>query len=175
MQRRGGSLIRAMSPGTTWKHRGSPRSGLRLKNRRGIFMSPCRSLCPSPHHLLHTSPPRQLPIPMLNSPAPILPRISHKLEHERCVDMRGRARGETLAMRSATREYVHCHGLPLDHAAMVSMLSKGESTNEVIHQHGASINSPDLPTAHASDLPTPNNGSYVETSPHPHIWRHSMH
>ena len=60
MRRRGGSLIRATSPGITRKHRGSPRSGLRQQNRRGISTSPCRSLCPSPPHLLHPSPLRQL-------------------------------------------------------------------------------------------------------------------
>ena len=52
MRRRRGSLIRATS-GTTRRHRGSPRSGTRQQNRRGISTSPCRSLCPSPRHLLH--------------------------------------------------------------------------------------------------------------------------
>ena len=61
MRRRGGSLIRATSPGTTRKHRGSPRSGPRQQNRQGISTSPCCSLCPSPRHLLHPSPLRQLP------------------------------------------------------------------------------------------------------------------
>ena len=58
---------------------------------------------------------------------------------------------------------------------MVSMLAKGEATNEIVCQQGASKDLPDLPTAHASDLPTPNNVSDVETSPHADIWRHSMH
>ena len=58
------------------------------------------------------------------------------------------------------------------HAAMVSMLEKGETINGIVPQHGAS---PDLPTAHASDLPTPNNVSDVEKSPHADVWRHSMH
>ena len=58
----GESLIRATSPGTTRKYRGSPpRSGPRQQNRRGTSTSPCRSLCPSPRHLLHPSPLRQLP------------------------------------------------------------------------------------------------------------------
>ena len=60
MRRRGGSLIRATSPSTTRKHRGSPRSGPRQQNRRGTSTSPCRSLCPSPRHLLHPSPLHQL-------------------------------------------------------------------------------------------------------------------
>ena len=61
MRRRRESLIRATSPGTTRKHRGPPRSRLRQQNRRWISTSPCRSLCPSPRHLLHPSPLRQLP------------------------------------------------------------------------------------------------------------------
>ena len=61
MRRRGGSLIRATSPGTTRKHRGSTRSRPRQQNRRGISTSPWRSLCPSLRHLLHPSPLHQLP------------------------------------------------------------------------------------------------------------------
>ena len=84
--------------------------------------------------------------------------------------MFGRTRGETRALRDASREYAHRHGLALDHAAMASMLAKVEATNEIVHQHGASKYSPDmLPTAHASDLPRPNNVSDVEKSPHADI------
>ena len=89
--------------------------------------------------------------------------------------MPGRMRSETRAWRDASREYAHHHGIPLDHAAMVSMLAKGKATNELGCQHGASKDSPALPTAHASDLTTPNNVSDVEKSPHADIWRHSMH
>ena len=62
----------------------------------------------------------------------------------------------------------------MNHAAMVSMLAKGEATDEIVPQHGASKDSPDLPTAHALDLPTPKNVSNVEKSPHADIWRHFM-
>ena len=110
-----------------------------------------------------------------NSPAMIPPRVSRKLEHEGYVEMSGRTRGQTRALRDASREYAHRHSLPLDHAAMVSMLAKGQATNEIVRQHGTSKDSPDLPTAHASDLTTPNNVSDVEKSPHADIWRHSMH
>ena len=48
---------------------------------------------------------------------------------------------------------------------MGSMLAKGEATNEILRQHGASKDMPDLLTANASDLPTPNNVSDVEKSP----------
>ena len=91
------------------------------------------------------------------------------------MNMPGRTRGETRALRDASREYAHRHGIPLDRGAMVSMLAKGEATNEIVRQHGASKDSPDLQTAHASDLPTSDTVSDVEKSPHADIWRHSMH
>ena len=58
---------------------------------------------------------------------------------------------------------------------MVSMLEKGEAVNEIVRQYAASKDSPDVPTAHASDPLTPNNVSDVEKSPHTDKWRHSMH
>ena len=91
------------------------------------------------------------------------------------MEIPGRTRGETHALRDASRDNAHRYGIPLDHAAMVSMLAKGQATNEIVRQYGASKDSPDLPTTHASDLPTPNNVSDVEKSPHADIWRHSMH
>ena len=91
------------------------------------------------------------------------------------MEIPGRTRGETRALRDASRDYAHRHGIPLDHAAMVSMLTKGEATNEIVRQHGASKDSPDLRTPHASDLPTPNKVSDVEKSSHANIWRHSMY
>ena len=51
----------AYSRDVTWQHRGSPRSGPRQPNRRATSPFPCRSLCPSPRHLLYPSPLRQLP------------------------------------------------------------------------------------------------------------------
>ena len=86
--------------------------------------------------------------------------------------MPGRTRGETLALRDASREYAHHHGLPLDHATMVSMLEKGEAINEIVRQHGAS---PNLPTVHGSDLPTPNDVSDIEKSPHADIRKATLH
>ena len=82
-----------------------------------------------------------------------------------------RTRGETRAMRDASREYARRHGLPLEHAALMSMLGKGKAVHKIVHEHGAS---PELPTAHALDLHTPASASEAETSPHTEIWRHSM-
>ena len=129
-----------------------------------VTVPPASAPIPAPP----TSPP---PVPISNSPTPIPPRVSRELAHEGYVEMPGRTRGETRAMRDAPREYAHRHGLSLDHAALVSMLEKGETVQEVVHEHGAS---PDLPTARASDLHTPASVSEVETSPHAEIWRHSM-
>ena len=85
--------------------------------------------------------------------------------------MPGRTRGKTRAIREASREYARRDGMPLDHAALVSMLDKDEAIHDIIHEHGTS---PDLPTARASDLPTPANVMEAETSPPANIWRHSM-
>ena len=84
--RRGGSLIPATSPGTTWKHRGSPRSGPRQQNRRGISTSPCRSLCPSARHLLHPSPLRQLPHRQRHSRHRLHERQTPRLRSPRALD-----------------------------------------------------------------------------------------
>ena len=85
--------------------------------------------------------------------------------------MSGRTSGETRAMRDASREYAHRHGLPLGHAALVSMLGKGEAVHEIVCQPGAS---PDLPTTRASDLHTLASVSEAEASPHAEMWRQSM-
>ena len=59
------------------------------------------------------------PTPTLNSPAPIPPRVSRELGYEGYMEMPGRTHNETEALRDASWEYAHRHGLPLDHAAMV--------------------------------------------------------
>ena len=69
------------------------------------------------------------------------------------MEMPGKMRGETRAMREASREYAHHHGLlsTLEHAALVSMLVTRESTDKVVRQHSAPKDSPSLPTAHTSN------------------------
>ena len=130
--------------------------------------SPTPVSAPAPTSAAPTPP---QPVPMPNSPAPIPPRVSRELAREGYVEMPRRTRGETRAMHGASRECVHRHGLTLDHAALVSMLEKGDAVHKIVHEHGAS---PDLPTLRASDLHTPANVFEVETSPHADIWRHSM-
>ena len=76
---------------------------------------------PAPTPAPPTPPP---PIPMSNFPAQIPPRASHKLAHERYIEMPGRTCGETRVMHGASREYARRHGMPLDHAALASMLDR---------------------------------------------------
>ena len=63
----------------------------------------------------------------------------------------------------------------MNHAVMVSILAKGGAIDEIVRQHGASKDSPDLPTAHALDLPTPKNMSNVEKTPHPCRYMATLH
>ena len=90
---------------------------------------------PAPAAAETLSPP---PTSTSNSPAPVPPRVTRELEYEGYEKMPGRTRGGIHPLRGVSREYAHRHGLPLDHAAMVSVLAKGEAINEIVHQHGAS-------------------------------------
>ena len=53
------------------------------------------------------------------------------------MEMPGRTRGETRALRDASRDNAHRYGIPLDHAAMVSMLARGEATSEIVRVGGS--------------------------------------
>ena len=90
--------------------------------------------------------------------------------------MPGWTRGQTRAMREASREYAHHHRLlsTLDHATLVSILTKRESIDEAVRIRSPSRDSPDMPTAPASDLHTPTSVPETEASPHTEIWRPSM-
>ena len=76
--------------------------------------------------------------------------------------MPGKTRGETRALHDTLLEYTHRHDLPLDHAAVASTPEKGEALSKIVPEHGAS---PDLLTALASDLSTPNNVSKSRSRP----------
>lgn len=61
-----------------------------------------------------------------SEPPPYVPtRVRRELEHEGYEKMPGRTRGETRALRDASRELRHRHGLVsrMDHANFVSMLA----------------------------------------------------
>ena len=80
-------------------------------------------------------------------------------------------------MHDASREYAYHHGIlsMMDHAALVSMLAKGESNNEAVRQLSTFKDLPDLPTAHESVLATPKSVSDIELLPHADVWRHLIH
>ena len=136
----------ACSRDVTWHHPEAPWSTTPIRAApteppRGIYVPMPQSVpvaAPSPSPV--ATPPAPAPAATLpppptrtsNSPAPIPPRVSRELQHEGYVEMPGRTRGETRALRDASRYYAHCHGIPLDHAPMVSMLAKGEATNEIV-------------------------------------------
>ena len=115
------------------------------------------------------------PASVLKPPAPIPPRVGRDIKNEGNVEMPGRTRGETRAIRDALQEYAHRHGVlsTMEHAALVSMLVTRESTNKIVRQHSAPKDSPDLPTAHIPDISKPSSVSEVEDSPHVD-WRHPM-
>ena len=115
------------------------------------------------------------PALVLKPPAAIPPCVGRDIKNEGSVEMPGRTRGETRAMRDALQEYAHHHGVlsTMEYAALVSVLATRKSTNKIVRQHSAPKDSPDLPTAHIPDLSTPSRVSDVEKSPHVD-WRHPM-
>ena len=74
------------------------------------------------------------PPPTASKPPPSVPvRIQSELEHEGYREMPGRTRGETRALREASREFSHRQGLVsmADHAALVSMLATRQSIDKL--------------------------------------------
>ena len=119
--------------------------------RRALSPAPAAtSLAPAP---AWTTPPASV----LKPPAPIPPCVGRDIKNEGHVEMPGKMRGETRVMRDALQEYAHRHGVlsTMEHAALVSMLATRESTNKIVRQHSAPKDSPDLPTAHISDISKP--------------------
>ena len=115
------------------------------------------------------------PVSVLKPTAPMPPRVGRDIKNEENMEMPGRTRGETRAMRDALQEYAHRHGVlsTMEHAALVSMLATRESINKIVRQHSAPKDSPDLPTAHVPYIFKPSSVSAVEESPHVD-WRHPM-
>ena len=88
---------------------------------------PVAALSPAP---VSTTPPASV----LKPPALIPPRVGRDIKNEGHVEMPGRTRGETRAMRDALQEYTHRQGVlsTMEHAALVSMLATRELTNKII-------------------------------------------
>ena len=137
--------------------------------RRAI---PCTSRAPLAPAPAATPPPASVLKPL----ALIPPCVGRDIKHQGNVEIPRRTRGETRAMRNTLQEYAHRHGLlsSMDNVALVSMLATLESTNNIVRQHSAPKDSPDLSTAHIPDFSTPSSVFDVEESPHVD-WRYSMH
>ena len=82
--------------------------------------------------------------------------------------MPGRTQGGTRAMR----ESPHSMGL-MSHAALAEGIATGEAFDEAFREHELPPPDADLPTAPASDVPTPSTIAEAESSEHTAIWRDS--
>ena len=108
------------------------------------------------------------PAPLPNPPASIPDRVVRELGHEADVRMPRRTRDETRAMRDSH----HSMGL-MSHAALARELATREAFDEAFREHTLPKPEADLPTAPASDLPTPSTTAEVEASEHAELWRGS--
>ena len=108
------------------------------------------------------------PAPLHPSLASIPDRVVRELGHDTDVRMSGRTRGETRAMRDSS----HNMGL-VSHAAWAQGLATREVFDEKFREHELPPPDADLPTAPASDLPTPSIVTEAESSEHAKIWRGS--
>ena len=82
--------------------------------------------------------------------------------------MPGRTRGETRAIR----ESPHSMGL-MSHTALAQGIATREAFDEAFREHDLPPPDADLPTAPASDVPTPSTFAEAESSEHASIWHES--
>ena len=108
------------------------------------------------------------PAPLRNPTEPIRDRVVRELGHEGDVHMPGRMRGETRAMRESPRSM----GL-MSHAALAQGIATREAFDEAFHEHALPPPDADLPTAPASDVPTPSIVAKADSSEYAAIWRNS--
>ena len=109
------------------------------------------------------------PEPLSNPPASISDRVLQELGHEADIRMPRRSRGKTRAMRYSH----HTMGL-MSHAALAQQRGTREIFDETFREHALPKPEADLPTASASDLPTPSIVAKGVASEHAEIWRGSM-
>ena len=124
-----------------------------------------------------TTAPAAAPVPASDNAAPAPPRnltepirdcVVRELRHEGDVRMPGRTWGETRAMRESPRSM----GL-MSHAALAQGIATREAFDEAFHEHERPSPDADLPTAPASDVPTPSTVAEADSSEHAAIWRNS--
>ena len=111
---------------------------------------------------------KSAPAPVRNPTASIPDRVVRELGHEADVRMPGRTRGETRAMQDS----LHSMGL-MSHAAFAQGIATREAFDEAFREHELPPPNAHLPTAPASDVPTPSTVAEVESSEHAAIWRDS--
>ena len=147
----------------------------------GVPQSPCGADTPGYVHIhlipaATTTPTAALvpasdntaPAPPRNPTASIRDRVVLELGHEADVRMPGHTRGETRAMQ----ESPHSMGL-MSHAALAQGIATREAFDEAFREHKLPPPDADLPTAPASDMPTPSTVAEAESSEHAAIWRDS--
>ena len=108
------------------------------------------------------------PAPSRNPTEPIRDRLVRELGHEGDVRMPGRTRGETRAMRESPRSMSL-----MSHAALAQGIATREAFDEAVREHELPPPDADLPTAPASDVPTPSTVAEADSSEHAAIWRNS--
>ena len=108
------------------------------------------------------------PASLPNSPALISDRVVRELGHEVDVRMPGRTRGETRTMKD-----VHYSMGLISHATLARELATREAFDEAFREYALPKPEADLPTAPASDLPTPSTFAEAEALEHAEIWRGS--
>ena len=146
-----------------------------------VSQSPCGTATPEYIHIqpapAATTAPAAAPVPTSDNAAPAPPRnpttairdrVVRELVHEGDVRMPGRTRGETRAMRESPRSM----GL-MSHAALAQGIATREAFDEAFREHELPSPDADLPTAPASDVPTPSTVAKVDSSEHAAIWRNS--
>ena len=108
------------------------------------------------------------PAPPRNPTEPIRDRVVRELGHEGNVRIPGRTRGETRAIRESP-----CSMGLMSHAALAQEIATREAFDEAFHEHELPPPDADLPTAPASNVPTPSTVAEADSSEHAAIWRNS--
>ena len=126
-----------------------------------IHIQPTPAATTTPTAAPVPAPDNAAPAPPRNPTASIRDRVVLELGHEADVRMPGRARGETRAMR----ESPHSMGL-IFHAALAQGITTREAFDEAFQEHELRPPNADLPTAPASDVPTPSTVAEAESSEH---------
>ena len=129
-------------------------------------LQPLLRLLPPPVPALATATPAPPPAPLQNPSASIPNRVVRDLGHKADVRMPGCTRGETRAIRESPYSMS-----PLSHAALAQGMATREAFDEAFQEHELPPPGADLPTAPASDVPTPSTVAQAESSEHALIWR----